>query len=46
MFVREGRVRIPPPPPYLLVRDSKQKKPPFSGAFSTKMAEEEGFEPS
>ena len=24
----------------------KTKKPPFSGAFSTKMAEEEGFEPS
>lgn len=24
----------------------KTKKPPISGAFSTKMAEEEGFEPS
>ena len=24
----------------------KTKKLPFSGAFSTKMAEEEGFEPS
>ena len=40
------RVRIPPPAPYLLVRDSKQKKLPFPGAFSSKMAEEEGFEPS
>ena len=45
MFLREGRVRIPPPP-YLYVRDSKQKKLPLLGAFSTKMAEEEGFEPS
>ena len=46
MFLREGRVRIPPPPPYLLVRGIKTKKLPFPGAFSTKMAEEEGFEPS
>ena len=32
MFLREGRVRIPPPPPYLLVRDLKEKSPQ-SGSF-------------
>lgn len=46
MFLREGRVRIPPPQPYLLEHDSITKKLPLLGAFSTKMAEEEGFEPS
>ncbi len=44
--LRALRVRIPPPAPYLLERESKQKKLPLLGAFSTKMAEEEGFEPS
>lgn len=46
MFLREERVRRPPPPLYLLEHDSITKKLPFLGAFSTKMAEEEGFEPS
>ena len=47
MFLREGRVRIPPPPPYVIEHDSiTKKKLPLLGAFSTKMAEEEGFEPS
>lgn len=45
MFLREGRVRIPPPP-YVLEHDSITKKLPLLGAFSIKMAEEEGFEPS
>lgn len=46
MFLREGRVRIAPPALYLLERDPITKKLPLLGAFSTKMAEEEGFEPS
>ena len=46
MFWREKRVRIPPPAPYLLEKGLKTKKLPLLGAFSTKMAEEEGFEPS
>ena len=44
MFLREGRVRIPPP--YVIEHDSITKKLPLLGAFSIKMAEEEGFEPS
>ena len=32
-FLREGRVRIPPPPPYLLEHDSITKKAPVAGSF-------------
>ena len=32
-FLREGRVRIPPPPPYVLEHDSITKKAPVAGSF-------------